>query len=130
MKSKLVELNDGLTEIKVSSNICRICKRRLTDSTSVSLGIGPVCRAKDIFDSKQGELFMFEAIPNFGDVTCSRDCEGIHTNVPHRIKRHSPTGLAWGYGGSGPADFALNILSVFIGQKEYEKDELVAFYGN
>jgi hypothetical protein len=29
------------------SNICRICKKPLTDFTSVRLGIGPVCRARD-----------------------------------------------------------------------------------
>jgi hypothetical protein len=34
--------------------------------------------------------------------------------------RHSLDGFAWGYGGSGPADLALNILSVFIGQEKAE----------
>jgi hypothetical protein len=29
------------------SNICRICKKPLKDFTSVRLGIGPVCRARD-----------------------------------------------------------------------------------
>ncbi len=28
-------------------NICRICKKTLTEFTSVRLGIGPVCRAKN-----------------------------------------------------------------------------------
>jgi hypothetical protein len=68
---------------------------------------------------------MVDAIPDFGDVTCSRDYEGIHTNVPRRIIRHSPDGFEWGYGGSGPSDFALNILSVFVGQKlatQYHQD--------
>jgi hypothetical protein len=27
-----------------------------------------------------------------------------------RVVQHSPDGYEWGYGGSGPADFALNIL--------------------
>lgn len=27
---------------------------------------------------------------------------------------HSPTGYEWGYGGSGPADLALNILALFV----------------
>jgi hypothetical protein len=30
--------------------------------------------------------------------------------VPH-VVRHSPTGYEWGYGGSGPADLALSILT-------------------
>lgn len=35
---------------------------------------------------------------------------GIETNIPRRVVEHSPTGYEWGYGGSGPADLALNIL--------------------
>ena len=38
-----------------------------------------------------------------------------------RIINHSPDGFAWGYGGSGPADLALNILAIFIGQAEAVK---------
>ena len=30
--------------------------------------------------------------------------------LTHQI-RHSPTGLEWGYGGSGPADLALSLLT-------------------
>ena len=39
------------------------------------------------------------------------------TNVPHKKVRHSPTGFEWGYGGSGPADLALNILLMFIPER-------------
>lgn len=35
------------------------------------------------------------------------------TNVPWTVIQHSPTGFEWGYGGSGPADLALNILNAF-----------------
>jgi hypothetical protein len=38
------------------SNHCRICGKSLTDFTSVRLGIGPVCRARD---SLNGELGLF-----------------------------------------------------------------------
>lgn len=38
---------------------------------------------------------------------------GIRTNVPHQMVIHSPGGFEWGYGGSGPADLALNILLLF-----------------
>jgi len=61
-----------------------------------------------------------EAIEGFGDVECRRTVNGIWTNVPRRITKHSPDGFEWGYGGSGPADFALNILSVYIGQAAAE----------
>lgn len=34
-------------------------------------------------------------------------------NVEHEWVYHSPDGFEWGYGGSGPADLALNILLKF-----------------
>jgi len=36
----------------------------------------------------------------------------VSTNVPHHIVHHSPTGFEWGYGGSGPADLALNLAEL------------------
>jgi hypothetical protein len=73
----------------------------------------------------KGGKKVVKAIKGFWeDIKCSRNKDGIETNVPWRIKKHSPTGMEWGYGGSGPADFALNILSIFIGQKEAEKNQM------
>ena len=44
------------------------------------------------------------------DVVLWRTREGeAHASVPHTA-RHSPTGIEWGYGGSGPADLALSVL--------------------
>lgn len=44
------------------------------------------------------------------DVVLWRTLEGeAHASVPHAA-RHSPTGIEWGYGGSGPADLARSIL--------------------
>lgn len=37
--------------------------------------------------------------------------------LPH-IERHSPDGFNWGYGGSGPADTALSILTDCLGERE------------
>ena len=39
----------------------------------------------------------------------------------HRICRHSPDGFEWGYGGSGPADLALSILTDAVGKELAEK---------
>ena len=36
--------------------------------------------------------------------------------LPH-IERHSPDGFNWGYGGSGPADTALSILTDCLGKQ-------------
>lgn len=35
--------------------------------------------------------------------------------LPHMV-RHSPTGMEWGYGGSGPSDLALSILAHHFGE--------------
>jgi hypothetical protein len=43
--------------------------------------------------------------------------------VEHINIRHSPTGMEWGYGGSGPADLALNIL-LACGLQQAEVDTL------
>ena len=41
------------------------------------------------------------------------------TNVPHLVTHHSPDGFEWGYGGSGPADLALNILEAVLILEDY-----------
>lgn len=38
--------------------------------------------------------------------------------VPWKWVYHSPDGFEWGYGGSGPADLALNILGMFVNARE------------
>lgn len=47
-------------------------------------------------------------------VVLKRDRGHLWTNVPQRIIVHSPSGFEWGYGGSGPADLALNILAMCV----------------
>lgn len=42
-------------------------------------------------------------------------------NLPKHFKRHSPTGMNWGYGGSGPADLALSLLVECIGLEYAER---------
>lgn len=60
------------------------------------------------------ELGQYCDLPFDGDVICRRDPDGSkHFNIEQSIVLHSPTGMEWGYGGSGPADFALNILALF-----------------
>jgi hypothetical protein len=52
--------------------------------------------------------------PSLGDpddVVLWRTREGAaHASVPH-VVRHSPTGIEWGYLGSGPSDLALSVLT-------------------
>lgn len=42
-------------------------------------------------------------------------------HLPRHIKRHSPTGMNWGYYGSGPADLALSLLTAVVGKKLADK---------
>jgi hypothetical protein len=42
-----------------------------------------------------------------------RTALGAFFNFTQRIVYHSPTGMEWGYLGSGPADAALNVLIYF-----------------
>ena len=37
------------------------------------------------------------------------------------VKYHSPSGLSWGYQGSGPADLALSLLCDVLGERPSEK---------
>jgi hypothetical protein len=43
----------------------------------------------------------------------------VLTNVPHRVVSHSPSGFEFGFGGSGPADLALNVLEDFFSRHGY-----------
>ncbi|MCL2139786.1 MAG: DUF6011 domain-containing protein [Treponema sp.] len=43
-----------------SSSICRICKKKLSDITSVKLGIGPVCRGFYGIDGSAGNPGLFD----------------------------------------------------------------------
>lgn len=60
-------------------------------------------------------------LPFDGDVILKFENGRVLTNVPHKVVRHSPTGFAWGYGGSGPADLALNILLLYTNRETADR---------
>lgn len=43
-----------------------------------------------------------------------REAGGALVDIPQTLVVHSPDGFEWGYGGSGPADLALNVLALFV----------------
>lgn len=52
--------------------------------------------------------------PLTDDIVCSRTArEKAVINIPQKIKFHSPTGMEFGYGGSGPSDLAFNICTQY-----------------
>jgi hypothetical protein len=51
------------------------------------------------------------------------------SNVPRVVTYHSPDGFEWGYGGGGPADFALNILEAFQPWQESGEEPVQCYQG-
>jgi hypothetical protein len=48
-------------------------------------------------------------------VTCWRAPDGTaRSSIAQRHEHYAPTGFDWGFGGSGPADLALNMLALFL----------------
>lgn len=117
---------------------CRVCKRTLKNPEAIRLGIGPVCARKtgspfpksiaqtdgdtdtivpydggNVWIERVPATTLFEGRTGTQQMPSIHECSGIKTNVPRQIYKHSPTGYNFGYGGSGPADFALNVLLMF-----------------
>ena len=111
------------------STRCLRCNRPLSNPTSIQAGKGPVCRHRNGggSDKTNSEAFTDRAldIPLAEGIVLRRVASGgrsitgepmyeVATNVPHLVTHHSPTGFEFGYGGSGPADLALNIVQLIL----------------
>lgn len=105
---------------------CLRCNRPLKDPESVKRGYGPICWAmvqpelENEMDKTEDQTANVLAEPLDEYIVMRRDEHGVMTNVPHLITHHSPTGFEFGYGGSGPADLALNILEVVLRMTGYK----------
>jgi hypothetical protein len=70
-----------------------------------------------------------------GNPTVLVETNGKTAPLSH-VVTHSPTGMNWGYGGSGPADLALSILTDAVGgrlARQYYQDfkrDFVATWGS
>lgn len=106
--------------------VCRICKRPLSNPQSVQAGIGPICaggRGHQL-SNKKNETdadYTDHQLPNSltDGLILKRDDDGVWTNAPHLVTHHSPDGFEFGYGGSGPADLALNVVEAVLRQIDY-----------
>lgn len=115
---------------------CRRCNRTLKREPYRSLGIGKICQSKESADRERasqetgdiivpydgGDIWIERlACPSYdekGQLTIMKhSCSGIKTNVQRTEIFHSPSGFNFGYGGSGPADFALNVLLMFTNKE-------------
>lgn len=69
-------------------------------------------------------------VPLTNGIIMERADDGsVVTNVPHLVVHHSPTGFSFGYGGSGPADLALNIVEVMLRKMDYQGEKMRCFDG-
>lgn len=97
---------------------CTRCHRPLKNPKWREIGMGAVCYAKSKHareTSQDNNEFsdrpLQDAPPPSQTIVIKRDTDGtVLTNVPHLVTHHSPTGFEFGYGGSGVADLALNII--------------------
>lgn len=105
---------------KHATTKCVCCGRPLSNDRSTHAGMGPACRARAAA-ADSGALLDDAAtlvgVPPLleAGLICARLADGrAATNVPHIVLQHSPTGFEWGYGGSGPAELALNVLHLIL----------------
>ncbi|MDD5006685.1 MAG: hypothetical protein PHS33_09330 [Candidatus Omnitrophica bacterium] len=101
------------------STSCSRCHRTLKNPIYVAIGMGKVCLAKSQAESeKQKSLYDPELLPGnplkVGVIIKRLPNGKLATNIERRVVQHSNTGFEIGYAGSGPADFALNILNIFL----------------
>jgi len=126
--------------------ICSRCKKPLSDPVSVRAGMGAICRGHagaergegrdsgrefaDEFDNEIpfGQALVLKRIPGRSD----EDAEaGICvTNIPHLVVHHSPDGFEFGYGGSGPADLALNVCQLYLTLARYRGAQTKCYEGS
>ena len=70
-----------------------------------------------------------EDVAQCQDIVLWRDARGVaHASLGtaegaplSHVVRHSPTGIEWGYGGSGPSDLALSVLTAVAGAEAAER---------
>lgn len=115
---------------------CNVCGRVLTNPDSIEAGIGPICAHKHGRDDEFEERIELDPFdPATMDITCRRLNDRGETpvfNIRQRHKHHSPSGMEFGYAGSGPADFAINVLALFLpvhpdAVSEGSYDEFIAY---
>lgn len=64
-----------------------------------------------------------------GQIILERRDGQAWTNVPCLVVHHTPDGFEWGYGGSGPADLALNIIEYMLREKNFVGSKAHCFHG-
>lgn len=140
----------GLFSFSRTVATCEVCGRALTDPVSVAAGIGPICaggkRAQRLAAQDDGDREALGERPY--DLVVSDPFLGVElafgrqadpmrqgelhpsstiwSNVPHHIfTGKSPDGYNFGYSGSGPAEFGINIAQALLLMLEWESDDVI-----
>lgn len=104
---------------------CMCCNRGLKVAESVQRGLGPICYGRQqaaIESNETSDKVDIPFNPETMDIVVERRADGLHFNIFQVFKHHSPTGFEIGYGGSGPADFALNVMVLFTNHFNEPRD--------
>ena len=112
---------------------CQRCHRPLSNPKSTHRGIGPICYGKHRKDTVMNTNDITDRYLDIDlaeGIHLHRDEHGVATNVPHLVVHHSPTGFEWGYGGSGPADLALNIVEAILHRIGYDGARMQCYDGD
>jgi hypothetical protein len=106
-----------LTNVRIFERelLCSACKRPIPVGDEPQPG---ECSCEIIADVVEREYGWLEGAGDVKDIHCTRHAAAALVDIDQRFLVHSPTGFEWGYGGSGPADLALNVLALFVDPPE------------
>lgn len=116
------ELMPSLTKSQTFNPVylCGACQRPADEHTDADYTARPACASAQVLERDDRRLehplhdVIIERTPSGQIDTAGEPITDVTVNVAHRYVVHSPTGFEFGYGGSGPADLALNILGAFV----------------
>ena len=92
-------------------------------AVDVLVNTSPVSGSPDVVADlvvDRARAFGLDSVERHADaliegVTCWRASDGTaRSSIPQRHVHYAPQGVDWGFGGSGAADLALNVLALFL----------------
>jgi hypothetical protein len=104
-----LDLDDPFAEFSLQAlgNFQEVCEELQVLATRTNrLDYGRKMKDEVIYSGRSGDIKVSVQRPGQADRLI---------NPRFDLRNHSPTGFAWGYGGSGPAQLALAILSDYFG---------------
>lgn len=88
-----------------------------------------ICKRDEFADKFDGSTPFGKALVLRREMQDDNKIGGCFTNIPHLVVEHSPSGFEWGYGGSGPADLALNVCQVYLNSIGYQGEKTQCYDG-